>query len=154
MKTLILGLGNPILSDDGVGIRIADELSRRIGTHESVSIIKTSWAGLNLLDFLDNGFGRVVIIDAIKDFKGIVGEMYKLGLDDLGKASLTSFSHNVDLRTAIELGKRTGHNIPKDIDIYAIEVNENTTFQEDLSPRIESKIEYFVTKIIKDIIGS
>jgi len=49
MKTLILGLGNPILSDDGVGFRVAGELRGRLDQQE-VTVMETSMAGLSSID--------------------------------------------------------------------------------------------------------
>jgi len=61
MKTLILGLGNLILSDDGVGPRVARELEGRLSQQE-VTVMEPSMAGLSLLA----GYDRAIIIDAIQ----------------------------------------------------------------------------------------
>jgi hydrogenase maturation protease len=42
MKTLILGLGNPILSDDGVGNRVAQELEDKVAQRQDVTVMETS----------------------------------------------------------------------------------------------------------------
>ena len=71
MKTLVLGLGNPILSDDGVGLRVARELENRLDQQE-VTVVETSMAGLDLLDLLA-GYDRAIIVDAIQTVGGKVG---------------------------------------------------------------------------------
>jgi len=76
MKTLILGLGNPILSDDGVGVGVAGELEGRLDQQE-VTVVETSMAGLSLLDLLI-GYDRVIIIDAIQTVGGKAGQIYRL----------------------------------------------------------------------------
>ncbi|GAH17016.1 unnamed protein product [marine sediment metagenome] len=72
MKTLILGLGNPILSDDGVGFCVAGELRGRLSQQE-VTVMETSMTGLSLLDLLA-GYDRAIIIDAIQAVGGKAGQ--------------------------------------------------------------------------------
>lgn len=76
MKTLILGLGNPILSDDGVGLGVAEELEGRLDQQE-VTVVETSMAGLSLRDLLI-AYDRVIIIDAIQTVGGKAGQIYRL----------------------------------------------------------------------------
>ncbi|MGB2852819.1 MAG: hydrogenase maturation protease, partial [Dehalococcoidia bacterium] len=68
MKTLVLGLGNPILSDDAVGLRVVEELEGRVDQQE-VKLVETTVAGLGLLDFL-TGHDRAIIIDSIQTVGG------------------------------------------------------------------------------------
>ena len=64
MKTLVLGLGNPILSDDGVGLRVARAVESQLSQQE-ITVMETSMGGLSLLDLL-TGYDRAIIIDAIQ----------------------------------------------------------------------------------------
>jgi hydrogenase maturation protease len=147
MKTLLIGLGNPILTDDGVGILVAREVKRQLS---SVEFLEASLAGISLLEDIA-GYDRVVIIDSIKTGKGALGEMYKLRLEDLGKVAAPSFAHGVGLRTAIELGKRLGYIIPESLEIYAIEVKDNTTFHEGCTSEIETRIPELAQRIVKNL---
>ncbi len=74
MKTVVLGLGNPILTDDGVGLRVARELEGRLDQQEA-TVMETSLAGLNMLDLLA-GYDRAIIIDAIQTIGGKAGQIY------------------------------------------------------------------------------
>ena len=51
MRTLILGLGNPILSDEGVGLRVARALEGRLRQPEII-VLETSMASLDFLNLL------------------------------------------------------------------------------------------------------
>lgn len=64
MKTLVLGMGNPILCDDGVGIRVARVLLEKPQLPD-VTIEEFSLAGMDLLELL-SGYDRAIIIDAIE----------------------------------------------------------------------------------------
>lgn len=153
MKTLVVGLGNVILGDEGVGIYVAEEIAKRIGTHESIKVVRTSWGGLNLLDFFD-GVDRVIVIDAVKNFRGVPGELHKLIVEELTNVKLSSFTNGVDLKTAVEIGKNAGRHIPKKIDIYAIEVKDGVTYEANLSPQIAGKVAGYAEKIINTIMLS
>jgi len=151
MKTLVLGIGNPILSDDSVGMRVAMELKSRPGK----GYFDVKWASIEGLSILDEiaGYERLILIDSIKTGKGKPGDVYKLSLRDLNFASHLSSSHGVDFATAVELGKRVGYKIPEIIEIYAIEVEDNTTFAEGCTPKVKLKIPKIVDEIIEAIDG-
>ncbi|MBE3050465.1 hydrogenase maturation protease, partial [Candidatus Bathyarchaeota archaeon] len=68
---LVLGVGNPILSDDGVGIHVARELKKR--EMPGVDVEELAASGLELLDVV-RGYDKVVIIDAIQTTNGRPGE--------------------------------------------------------------------------------
>ena len=106
MKTLILGMGNPILSDDGVGIRVARTLEDRLNQQE-ITIAEDSLAGLDLLDML-TGYDRAIIIDAIKTEGGEAGQIYRLEPGALDATRHAATPHDVNFATALELGKRLG----------------------------------------------
>ena len=146
MKTLILGLGNPILTDDAVGIRIAEELEQEF---PDLAVTATSEAGLSLLEQVI-GYDRLVIIDSIKTEKGKPGELYKLELEDLKPTADFSSSHGVDIATAFKLGEGLGYKMPKQVSIYAVEIRDNTTFREKCTQEVEERIPFIVRQIIKE----
>lgn len=146
MKTLVLGLGNPILTDDAVGIRIAQGLKQETPAQD---VVETSEAGVALLDYVV-GYDRVVIIDSVMTGKGKPGELYKLGLEDLTPVMNLSSSHGVDIATAFTLGERLGYPMPKHVTIYAIEIKDNTTFGEKCAQEVEERIPFIVRRIVEE----
>lgn len=148
MKTLVLGLGNPILRDDGVGIKVAKEIGRRVDS-PSVEVMEASIAGLDLLELLQ-GYTKVVLIDSIQIKGGTPGEIFLLGLNDLRTTIRLSSPHDVNLATAMELGKKLGLNLPPEIKIYAIQVEDMSTFDEDCSPAVRRAISGIAEKIIQE----
>ena len=138
MNTLILGVGNPILTDDGVGIRIAEKIKEeRFG----LEVVETSEAGIALLDLMA-GYNKLIIIDSIKTEKGRVGELYKLELEDLKPSGDFSSSHGIGIATAFKLGQRLGYSMPKFVSIYAVAVKDNTTFAEECTKEIRERIPF------------
>ena len=146
MKTLVLGLGNPILSDDAVGIRIAEELKQGI---PALDVIGTSEAGIALLEYVV-GYDKLVIIDSIMTEKGKPGELYKLGLEDLKSVLALSSSHGVDIATALTLGERLGYAMPTHVSIYAVEISDNTTFSEKCTEKVEQRLPLIIKRIVEE----
>jgi len=146
MKTLILGLGNPILTDDAVGIRIAQQLKQEI---PDLEVIGASEAGIALLEYVI-GYDKLVIIDSIRTEKGKPGELYKLRLEDLKPATDFSSSHGIGIATAFKLGEGLGYGMPKHVSIYAVEVRDNTTFGEKCTEEVEVRIPSIVRQIVKE----
>jgi len=151
MKTLILGLGNPILSDDGVGLRVAGELEGRLDQRE-VTIMDTSMAGLNLLDLLA-GYDKAIIIDAIQTEEGKAGQIYRLGPGAFDVTRNTTSPHDVDFAASLELGKRLGLALPRQIVIFAIEIADASTFSEECTPEVRRAIPVCAGMIIQELNG-
>ena len=145
MKTVILGLGNPILTDDAVGIKIAQKLKEE---NPKLEVIETSEAGIALLDLI-TGYDKLIIIDSIKNEQGKPGELYKLGLEDLKPAKDFPSSHGIGIATAFELGKGLGYKMPKFVSIYAVGIKDNTTFGEKCTEEVEQRMPSIVKQIMR-----
>jgi hydrogenase maturation protease len=150
-RTLILGLGNPILGDDGVGIAIARNIKERWPADPSTDIIEASLAGRFLLDLI-TGYQTVIVADAIiTDEQSQAGSVYTISVEDLGAVVNPYASHALDLRTTVELGKQLGYEMPDTIRIYAVEIKENTVFREALSPEVEATVVPVARRIMQDL---
>ncbi len=151
MKTLVLGLGNTILSDDGVGIRVAEELKGRLEPQETM-VMETSMAGLDILELL-TGYDRVIIIDAIQTRGGEAGQIYRLEPDALDATCHAASPHDVNFATALELGRRLGIPLPRDITIFAVEAADVTTFSERCTPEVEQVIPSVAALVMREVNG-
>lgn len=149
MRTLVLGLGNPILSDDGVGLRVAEKIKGRVN-QEDVTVMETSMGGLDLLDLFAN-FDKVIIIDAIQTRDGRVGQVHRLEPESLAATKHTTTPHDINLATALELGKRLGLTLPQEIVIFAIEVADVTTFNEGCTTSVEQVIPVATDMVLREL---
>jgi len=150
MKTLILGLGNDILCDDGVGIYVARELKKALADRKDIAVAEASLAGLGLLDVLA-GYEKAIVIDAIQTREGKAGEVYRLNSNDLTATRHTASTHNVNFASAIELGHKLGLSLPTQIVIFAIEVTDVTTFSETCTPEVSKSIPTCVNMVMQEI---
>jgi hydrogenase maturation protease len=141
MKTLVLGMGNPILSDDGVGLLVARALE---GEVPGVDVVTTEMVGLNVLDMLI-GYDTVFLIDAATTKNGAVGDVHQL---NEGSGSLHLFSsHGVNFPDLLQLGKEFGYKMPEVAAIYGIEISEEAFFGEGLSSELAAKLDGIIRTI-------
>ncbi len=148
MKTIILGVGNPILRNDGVGVHVAEELKKMI-KRPDVKIESAFTGGMNLLDMIVN-HDRAILIDAVKRSDRKPGDVDFLPIGELS-AFHTCNPHDVSLPQAIELAKRLGEKrIPKDIRLVGINIGElSCEFGEELSSEIAKAVPK-AAKIVKE----
>lgn len=152
MKTLVLGLGNPILGDDSVGLRVTRALEGVLNK-EQVTIMEASLAGLNLLELLV-GFKKAIIIDAIQTGEGKVGQVYRLEPEAFNATRHTASPHDVNFATALELGNKLGLALPQQIVIFAIEVEKVTSFSEKCTPEVERAIPVVADMVMAELATS
>ncbi len=151
MKTLVVGLGNSILTDDGIGIYVVREMATRC-QRDGVTFAEASVGGLRLLDVI-GGYERVILVDAIQTRAGKPGDIHRLHPNDL-RASLHSGStHDLSLPGALALGRGMGMTLPDDesIVIIAIEVEDVLTFGEACTPAVAATIPRAVEAVLTEL---
>ncbi len=147
-KFIVIGLGNPILTDDGVGNRIAQNLQKLVSSE--VEVVEASLAGFNLIDLVA-GYEKAILIDAVQTKGGKVGDIYKLDKDSLAFSQRLTSIHDLDLFTAWELGEKLGIKLPKEMVIFAIEVEDVLTFGEKLTPKVEAAIPKVCELVLQEL---
>lgn len=150
LRTLVLGLGNPILSDDRVGLEVVREVERRMGSGCRVDVREACMAGLDLLDLL-SGYDRAVVVDAVSTPGGTPGTVVRMGSGDLRGSARLAAIHEIDVGTALTLGRRLGFELPAEITIYGIEVQDAETFGERMSPAVSRAVEVAARQIAADL---
>jgi hydrogenase maturation protease len=153
MKTLVLGLGNPILTDDGVGVRVAEAVRAALPPDTPIEISEVSVGGLTLMETMV-GYDRVILIDAMHERFTQPGTVHRWTLDDLQAISQTQHSaspHDATLVTAFALGQRMGLHLPTEVIIYAIEVENVLDFSDAPTPAVFAAIPQVVAAVLADV---
>jgi hydrogenase maturation protease len=138
-RVLILGVGNPVLGDDRVGLYIAERLERDlppVAGDDEVAVDIATRGGLEFAEKLA-GYDRAFVVDSIKTVGGQPGTIYELSVDDLQRTIHLLTVHGIGFRDAIEFGRQMGLHMPGDIRIYAIEVHDNLTLSEEMHPLVQ-----------------
>jgi hydrogenase maturation protease len=150
-KTLVLGMGNPILCDDGVGILVVQAVAARC-SRDDVAFAEASVGGIRLLSLID-GYERVIIVDAIKTPEGKPGELHRLNPSDLQASLHSSSTHDVSLPGALALGRSSGLTLPQDRDlvIIGVEVEDVLTLSEECTPAVVEAIPKAVEAVLTEL---
>lgn len=141
-KTLIIGLGNPILGDDGVGWRVSHAVATHLQDRDVAAEVDwLSVGGLSLMERLI-GYERVIIVDSIQTEEGPAGEVTVFPLAVLPERSAghTTAIHDASLQTALALGRQMGAALPEKIMVVAVEAERVFDFSEKLSPAVAAAI--------------
>jgi hydrogenase maturation protease len=152
MRTVIVGMGNPILSDDGIGIRVVRELKVRAPWAD---VVELGAGGIRLLDVLP-GYERALIVDAMVTGEFACGKFRRMSLDDLQKKTARTCNtlcvHDMDLPTAMALGRLAGLDLPEEVLIWGIEAADVENFSEVLSPAVEAAVPIVVQEMVCELL--
>lgn len=139
-RVLVIGLGNPILGDDGVGWKVAEELKKQLSPDLPVDIDCLSLGGISLMEHLID-YDRAILIDAFA-LDEQIGSILVLKLSDLPNYSAfhTTSPHDTSLQDAIELGRSVGAHMPDDVMVVGIATKHVCDFSNALSPPVADAV--------------
>jgi hydrogenase maturation protease len=149
-RTVVVGLGNVTLTDDGAGPRAAQELARRLvgtPTAADVRIVECGAGGLRLMESMV-GFGRAIVLDALRTGNLPVGTVVALDPDDLSGSLHQGSVHDLGLAEALEVGRVAGVELPEVVHVLGVEVRDVDTFGEDLSPAVAAALPTLVEEAL------
>jgi hydrogenase maturation protease len=158
MKTIVIGLGNPILGDDGVGWKVAEEVKQQLTSslpllvRGEVDVTCLSLGGLGLMEHMI-GYHRAILVDSFKADDD-PGSILILKLSDLPNYSAyhTASAHDTSLQNAIELGRSMGADLPDEVEVVGISTKRVYDFSEELSQPVADAVP-FAARIVIDLIG-
>ena len=161
METLVIGLGNPILGDDGVGWVVAEKVQKTLADRPSpatgeqeVRVDFASLGGLSLMERLTDT-ERVILIDSMNTGKKPVGSVSRFVLSELPdlNAGHSASAHDTSLRNALNVGRSMNINLPEDdeVIIVAIEAEDVYDFSEELSQSVAEAVPQAV-KMVLDLL--
>ncbi|MDH7508090.1 MAG: hydrogenase maturation protease [Methanomassiliicoccales archaeon] len=144
---LVLGIGSPIVSDDSVGLRVAEQIESF--QFDDVEVKEVSTSGLDLIEMmLDHEV--VVIIDGIVTNMKPPGSIFILSEENFVSTIHGTNPHDVNIATAIELGRMLEPlRMPKRISFVAIEVIDTRTISEEISPEVERAIPEAIEVVLR-----
>lgn len=148
-STLILGLGNDILTDDGIGIKLVRKIQKDL-SKPNVAFLTAALGGLEILEMIKD-YGKVIIIDAIKTKNGIPGTVYHITPSHFRETLHLSNFHDLTFLAALDLAEQIEISIPDQIDILAIEIVEDLIFSNEFSPPIAQKYEQMYREVLAEV---
>lgn len=149
-KTLVLGIGNPIKSDDAVGLRVAQKIKEL--DLPGVTVEEESASGLEVIESIMD-YEMVIVIDAILTGNVPAGTVMIYTPEDFRHVITPASPHEINIFTALELGRRMEpHRMPEELFLVAIEVKDVMNVSEEMSPEVERAVPEAV-KVVLDLIA-
>ena len=146
-KILILGLGNILLGDEGVGVRIAEHLASH-SLPDEVEVIDGGTAGYELISFLE-GREKVIMVDAIKT-EDKPGSVYKVDLSILEDECTTHLSlHQIGLKNVVKMASLM--EINPEVILVGIVPKDYQSYKIGLTKEVEKAIPRVIDTILKEI---
>ena len=148
MKTLVLGLGNILLRDEGVGVHVVNSVKERYTFSPEVEIMDGGTLGLDLLHYFE-GRERILIIDAV-DFKKEAGHIGVIEDDDIPSALFAKLSvHHIGLSDVMFAAKLLDYK-PSKVRLIGIQP-ESLGVGLDMTECVSGKMEKIVNAVIQTL---
>lgn len=134
MKTAIMGFGNPVRSDDGIGMYVIEALQKSIGGHKDISIFDMGTAAFEVLFGL-KGHDKIIMVDAVIHSNEAVGTLFKVPAEAVLRAPQDDpmvFLHSMKWDQALSYAKKIlGKEYPEDIQVYLIAIETILKYTEE-----------------------
>jgi len=148
MPALVLGIGNLIMSDDGIGVRVVQRLADRYRISGGVKLLEGGTMGLNLLGDLE-GVDRLLVVDALET-GGASGTLMRIGGDDISLGIEIRLSpHEIGLRDLLSAAALIGET-PAEVVLWGIQP-ECLDVGEELSPAVAKRLDELTDRVADEL---
>ena len=147
-RIAVLGMGNPVVSDDRVGLAVAEELRRVLDQEpiDGVTVLESTRGGFELIDLL-SGFAAAIIIDCLTLPEPSPGRVRRLSLDNVSGSARLVNAHEISITQAFQLAAKMGIDMPQSVEIFAIEGGDTSTISEEMTPAVAAAVEPLAREI-------
>lgn len=147
--TVIIGMGNPLLSDDGVGVAVAAAVAERLKHRMDLTVTELHTGGIRLMEAMA-GYKRAVVVDAMLS-GAPPGTLQRFDPKDFVTTKNTFSSHDTDFATAYKLGRMAGVPLPEQVSFWGIEGREFDLFGERFTDEVAAALPGAVNRIVAEI---
>ena len=131
---LVIGLGSPIMTDDAIGLEVAEEIERM-----NLSDVETRQEPIGGLDIIPQlwGYRNVIIVDAIQTGQYEPGTIMFFDPEDFDDTVGDASAHDINLATGMKIGRQVEPEMmPESVRFVAIEVEDIQTVHEGMTPKV------------------
>lgn len=133
MRSLVIGVGNLLCTDDGVGIHVIERLD---AMRRGVETVDAAMGSIEIIEAM-RGYDRAIIVDAIQT-GAEPGTIHVVNLAAGEKPPTMTHSHGTDILTTIQLGYRLYvDEMPREITLIVVEADDTATISDKLTPRVD-----------------
>ncbi len=153
MKIALMGFGNPVRSDDAIGIYVIEKLKKIIGDNENINVFDMGTAAFEVLFGL-KGHQKIILIDAVLNTNEPDGTLYKVPAEEVLRAPENDpmvFLHGMKWDQALSYAKKILlDDYPNDIQVYLISVT-NTRLEVELSEKVQNAGDKVINHILEEL---
>jgi len=151
-RVLVLGLGNDLLRDDSIGLRLTDALRERLPAGSNITVLQSLEAGLALLDIVA-GYDELIIVDAVQTSHAEPGYVHEL---EVGMMPLLSGGspHFLGVAEMLALGRELHLPVPGKARVFAVEVEDPYTLEVGLTPALSAALPGLVSLLEHRVLSS
>lgn len=151
----VLGFGNPVRADDGVGIYVIDRLKEQLGEQEDIGIFDMGTSAFEVL-FKLKGYDRIILVDAVINTEEAVGTIYKLPAAEIESEIQDDplvFLHSLKWSQALSYAKKMLlDDYPEEIDVYLIAI-DSTKFNVGMTEEATQGGDRVVNLLLEELQG-
>jgi len=158
MKTLVLGLGNELYGDDGVGIHVVRELRKEFESAKkrrrkpnNIYFEECSLSGLALLEVIV-GYDTLLIVDTVKKANPSTGKIHLLKEKDLRYIPGPS-PHYISVPQTLEIGRKLRLKVPSKVKVVAVEAKNMYNLGEGLTKEMKKAVPVIAEKVKRVLAG-
>ena len=145
---LVLGIGNLIMTDDGVGVQVVHRLQERYTFPPTVRLLDGGTLGLDLLPYLE-GVRRLLVVDAVET-GGPPGTLIRLTGDEINIAFRTKLSpHQMGLQDLLLVAELQGF-APEEMVLLGVQPGE-IEMGTELTAAVEAQVEPLIALVLKEL---
>ncbi len=147
-RVMVLGVGNILLKDEGVGVRVIERLKASYSFPPEVELMDGGTAGLDLMPFME-GFQHVIIVDTVKTGEP-PGSIFRFTPDDINvKVPYKTSLHQIGMVEVFAIAEALGKKL--DAVIIGIQPEDMSDWGLELTPTIEAKIPELIELVLKEL---
>ena len=150
MRTVVIGIGNSVLTDDSVGQHVVRCLAPHLEGRTDVRTHEMCTGGLDLMEAMA-GFDRAILIDAMVSPEGRPGAIHRLEEADWPRTRNSGSTHDASLAVALDLGRMAGLHLPEKITTWAVEAGDVETVGEELTEAVGRAVPAVVRMVLQQL---
>ena len=148
MRTVVIGVGNPVRADDAVGLHVARAVRARAG---GTCDVEELWAGgLRLVEAM-SGYDRAIVVDALSGAGVAPGDLVRLPLDALGPCRSVACAHDTSLPVGLAVWREAGAPVPAEVTVLGVGAEDLVTLTEALSPAVAAAVPRAVEAVLAEL---
>jgi hydrogenase maturation protease len=150
MTTIVIGVGNPVLADDGVGLKVVQRVAELLPADSGIVVRELHVGGVHLMEAM-TGYDQAIIVDAMCTPNGVPGTVFFPTVETLFNTRNTCATPDSSLVEALDLGRAAGVFLPSKIRIWAVEAGDLNSFGEQLTEAVQRVVPLVADHIVDEL---